>query len=263
MRDLYGIRESIQRIRNLMGSNEDRQLLYAALELRFVMESIAFRQLDQYAEEVRVRLAKEWNASRIVRMLAQLDETSDQTAEFSFATELLANTGQENVALQDLDFMAIGSANRVPWRRFHKAYNSLGSFLHLASDGNNRLPARETLIPIVDMLEHVADSSVIAALNHFVTANCTCGTLLVIGPRQVAGDEQIYCNNKSCKAVYMADKENPGSMNSVGQLLLKCPCGAKVLFHKESMLATERCDNCQSSVRVLINGTLNIVEEAY
>lgn len=271
MTDLYGVRDNIERARAIIARADDRELAYAALEIRFCMEAIAYRQLDGYGPEIQSQLMKEWSPSRIVRMLTKFDEDSDQSAEISISVDLPdgrsllgEDSGQNLVEGKDgKKYLLIGKANRIPWKEFQKAYSSLGSFLHLGRDGGNLIPTREKLLNTVCMLEEVADSTIIAALNNVATAKCTCGTLLVLGWKQQAGEETIYCTNLQCKAAFMADKESPGLMNSIRQILLNCPCGSKVLFHSQSLLAMERCEACNSSVRATFGRTLQVVPEAY
>lgn len=273
MTDLYGVRDNIERARAIIARADDREFAYAALEIRFCMEAIAYRQLDSYGAEIKSQLMKEWNPSRIVRMLASLDEDSDQSAEFSISVDLPDGRqllGDEIAIGQELEtgpdgrrYLPIGRANRIPWKKFREAYNSLGSFLHLGKDGSSLTPTRDKLLAIVGILDDVADSTIIAALNNCATGQCSCGTLLVLGPKQQAGDEVIYCTNRQCKAAFKADKANLGSMIPVERILLTCPCGSKVLFHKESMLAMERCEDCSNSVRALICQSLQVVPEAY
>lgn len=269
--DLYGIRDELDRARALISGGSNVQLVYAALEIRFCMEAIAYRQLDSYGPEIKSRLMKEWSPSRIVRMLTLFDEDSDQSAQFSIAVNLPDDFEPPTDGInpewaekaRDLEFVPVGNANRIPWKKFSEAYAAIGSFVHLRRDGSRPAPTRKKLSTILRMLDEVADSTVIAAMNNYGTATCSCGTLLVLGAKHQSGTELIYCTNSMCKAVFQADPENPGTMKEIGQLLLTCPCGSKVLFKKERMLAMERCSSCNSSVRALINSKLSVVPDAY
>ncbi|MEC3887095.1 hypothetical protein [Xanthomonas campestris] len=271
MGDLYGIRDDLDRARALISGGNDVQLAYAALELRFCMEAIAYRQLDSYGPEIRSRLMKEWSPSRIVRMLTLFDEHSDLSAQFSIAVNLPDDFEPPTEEIdpewarkaKDLGFVPVGNANRIPWKKFSKAYGTVGSFVHLGRDGLRPVPTREKLSTILEMLDEVADSTVIAAMNNYGTATCSCDTLLVLGPKHQSGSELIYCTNDKCKAVFEADPQNPGAMNRIGRLLLTCPCGAKVEFKSESMLGMERCESCNSSVRAHVLSKLSVVPDAY
>jgi len=255
----------------LISGDDDNQLAYAALEIRFCMEAIAYRQLDSYGPEIKSRLMKEWSPSRIVRMLTLFDEHSDQSAQFSIAVNLpdgielpTDGTDQEwEQKAKELEFMPVGNANRIPWKKFSQAYGTVGSFVHLGRNGARPVPTREKLSNVLKMLDEVADSTVIAAMNNYGTATCSCGTLLVLGPKHQIGSELIYCTNDKCKEVFRADPEKPGTMNRMGVLLLTCPCGAKVAFKSDSMLAMERCESCNSSVRALVLSKLSVVPDAY
>lgn len=269
MGDIYGIRDGLDRARALLTTGREDERAYAALEIRFCMEAIAYRQLDSYGPAIMSQLMKEWNPSRIVRMLTLFDEHSDQPAQFAIAVnlpddfEVPAEEADNDWGdrVKNLEFVPVGDANRLPWKKFRNAYSSLGSFVHLGKNGERAFPTVQKLEEILTMLDHVADSTVIAAMNNYGTATCRCGTLLVLGPKHQSGTENIYCTNYRCKAVFQAIPEKPGTMSEIGQVLLPCPCGGKVAFKSDSMLAMERCENCGSSVRVLIK--LGLVPDAY
>ncbi|HEL3831931.1 TPA: hypothetical protein UMX25_000942 [Stenotrophomonas maltophilia] len=271
MADIYGVRDGLGRARGLLSVGDDHGRAYAALEIRFCMETIAYRQLDAYGPEIQSQLIKEWNPSRIVRMLALLDEFSDQSAQYSIAVNLPdgiempidGNDQEWAERARELGFIPLGDSNRIPWKKFKTAYNSLGSFVHLSRDGSRIYPTAEKLSEILDMLDKVSESTLIAAMNNVSTAKCGCGSLLVLGPRHQNGSELVYCTNNKCKAVFKADAEQQGAIRQIGQLLLTCPCGGKVPFKRESMLALERCDSCSSSVRAVVLGKLNVVAESY
>ena len=236
----------------------EQGLIYAALELRFCMEAVAYRQLSTYNEQIRSQLSKEWNPSRIIRTLALFDELSDQTAEFSIAVDppadLTERLGDEpNSWVQGLEFLVIGNAYRIPWKQFGRVYSTLGSFLHLDKTANNLYPKLEKLEKVFAILDQVADSTLIAGLNNIAATECQCGSTLVIGPIHQRGESQINCANKACNAVYTANPNVPNVISPVPGQMLTCPCGANVPFERTRMLGVHICPSCHMPVRARIN----------
>ncbi|MBN5012513.1 hypothetical protein JY406_07890 [Stenotrophomonas maltophilia] len=258
MNDIYGIRHRIQTARHHATGGDEHALVYAALELRFCMEAVAYGQLAVYSEEIRSLLSKEWNPSKIIKTLVLFDERSDQTSEFSISVNPPADLEERiqsgsNEWTEGLDFLLIGNSYRIPWKKFGSAYSTLGSFLHLGKSGANLYPKQAKLDQIIAMLEEVANSTVIAALNDIRVGTCLCGGVLVVGQSHQLGNEPIRCGNGRCNAIYMAKPDMPGTMFLVDQVTLLCPCGANVPFARERMLAIETCPECRTPVRARIN----------
>jgi len=247
--DIFGIRKYIERAISFIDGHDDHQLVYAALELRFCMEAIAYRQLSLYKETIPADLVRQWRSNVIVKTLAQFDDASDQTSEISIAVNLpkevqeALESGQTE-GVKDLNYLLVGNAYRIPWKKFDKFYNTLGSYLHVERGETLKYPARSKLRDIAAALEEVASSTVIPAATFATTAQCTCNSLLVLGPRERRGEEVVRCPNRKCNAIYQVDPLNPTTMTRVEFVWLKCPCGADVTFYPDHMLSKEKCPSC-------------------
>lgn len=185
---LYNIAERLSTAKELISRGDDASFIYAALELRFCLESVAYQNLAAYGEDVSTELAREWRPDQIIKMLATFDPNSDQTASFSISVTPLpedldfASTDLK-AAFKDKDFLPIGEAKRIPWGKFRSYYNSLGSFLHLRKDLTNARPKIERLRVLIGELEEVASSTLIAAGKDLATGKCIdCGHVLILGP---------------------------------------------------------------------------------
>lgn len=190
---LYNIAERLSTAKELISRGDDASFIYAALELRFCLESVAYQNLAAYGEDVSTELAREWRPDQIIKMLATFDPNSDQTASFSISVTPLpedldfASTDLK-AAFKDKDFLPIGEAKRIPWGKFRSYYNSLGSFLHLRKDLTNARPKIERLRVLIGELEEVASSTLIAAGKDLATGKCVdCGHVLILGPAEQAG----------------------------------------------------------------------------
>lgn len=262
--DIYGIEPHLERAKSFLSKGEVRGFLYAALELRFCFEAIAYRHLALYGERIPSELVLSWKADQIIRTLAEFDPNSDQTAELALsiaAPDLPADASQEDLrnAYQGLDYLDLGAARRIAWRVFRRHYNALGSFLHLDREEANVYPTREKLEKIISILEDAASSKIIYAMTDIHTAVCDCGSLLVLGPAEREG-RPFSCPNRVCNRIYVAQPDIPGSyIYKLETVLIQCPCGSQVPFHTERILKHTECPSCRSVVRAMVGRVAQIV----
>lgn len=262
---LYDIAGRLGKARALISRGDDCSLLYAALELRFCFESVAYQQLAAYGEDVSTELAREWRPDHIIKMLASFDPNSDQTASFAISTTALPNgfdlnSGDISQAFGDEGFMPIGEARRIPWGKFRTYYNSLGSFLHLRKNQSTAQPKIEKLNLFIAELEEVASSTIIAAAKNIATRNCDCGKLLILGPAEQAGDKPVFCSDTKCNASYLAIKGDPGhKVKKIVAIGLRCHCEAVVPFAPDRLLRPMICPNCRSSVCAFIGSQVVVL----
>ena len=256
---LYNIAERLSTAKELISRGDDASFIYAALELRFCLESVAYQNLAAYGEDVSTELAREWRPDQIIKMLATFDPNSDQTASFCISVTPLpedldfASTDLK-AAFKDKDFLPIGEAKRIPWGKFRSYYNSLGSFLHLRKDLTNARPKIERLRVLIGELEEVASSTLIAAGKDLATGKCVdCGHVLILGPAEQAGDKPVFCPNTKCNSSYLAIKGDPERrVQKVEALGLRCECGAIVPILPERLLKPAVCPECGLTVCAVI-----------
>lgn len=262
---LYKIGDHLLNAKELIAKGDETSLLYATLELRFCFESVAYRNLDAYGEDVSAELTREWRPDQIIKMLAAFDPNSDQTASFSISIRPLPGdfdlkSGDLRELLCDKDFLTIGDAKRIPWKKFRSYYNALGSFLHLRKDQTTATPTVEKLQLLIDELEAVASSTLIAAAKDIATGRCECGQILILGPAEQAGDKAIVCSNTKCNASYRAYKGDPERrVEKIQTIDLRCECDAVVPFSPEKLLKPTICPNCRSSVCAAIGAKVRVL----
>jgi len=255
--DIYGLNDHLQRAKDYIQGGDDHSLIHAALELRFCMEAVAYRQLQMYQEKVPTEIARHWKPNVIVKMLALFDEASDQTAEISISIDAPKDISAAVAAgdvepLKQLNYLMLGNTYRIPWRRFEKMYHSLGSYLHLDKGACNVYPTREKLNQVVVDLEQVSRSTIITAVSDVVTVECDCKAVLVLGPKHRSGQASIDCPNRKCNALYQMDAENPNVLRSLPGIRLNCPCGALVKIYRERVLSKETCPSCNATVQPVV-----------
>lgn len=262
---LYDIAGRLDRASTLIAKGDESSLLYAALELRFCFESVAYQHLAAYGEDVSTEIAREWRPDQIIKMLAEFDPHSDQTASFSISiTPLPSDFNFESSDLRrtfgDNDFLPIGEAKRIPWGKFRTYYNSLGSFLHLRKDQTTAKPKVEKLQLFIAELEEVASSTIIAAAKSIATGKCDCGKLLILGPAEQAGEKLVFCANTKCNSSFIAVKGDPEQrVQKIQSVGLHCQCEAVVPFAPDKLLRPTVCPNCRSSVRASIGANVMVL----
>lgn len=258
--DIYSIEPHLDRARSFIEDAARHPMLYAALELRFCFEAIAYRHMDLYGDQLPSELVSKWKADQIIKTLAEFDPQSDQTSELSISVtspKLPEDASEEDrkSEYQGLKYLDLGASKRISWRVFRKHYNTLGSYLHLDREENNVYPTQEKLRNILSALEDANDSKIIYAVKDVHTAICQCEQVLVLGPAE-RGGKPFSCPNKMCNRIYATQPDNAGSLiYPVETVLILCECGAQVPFHTERILKPAECPNCRSMVRARVAAT--------
>lgn len=251
--DIHGLRPYLERAKSFIAKNEQHYLVYAALELRYCFEMIAYSQLELY-REIPAEIAREWKPDQLIRALAEFDQDSDVPAELSISLSPVEETLAAAASNSDnIEYLHLGKAERIEWRLFRRLYNSLGSYLHLSKDQQPNYPSLAKLGQIVDQLEAVANSTIKFAKTEASTVVCRCKTLLVIGPKQMSGERPIFCSNTKCNAILSAVKGSEDrQIYLVEQIQIACPCGAQVPFQRDAILSPTRCPNCKATLRARV-----------
>lgn len=247
--DLYGIAPHLDRAKALLTSDNARDWIYAALELRFAFEAAAYRQIEAYGGDLPSSILREWKPDKVLKLLASFDKNSDQSATWSISVQPVPDRALTREDYESLEYVQFGEQKNIPWKVYQKSYNALGSFLHLDKQQQCRIPDREKLQAQVDQLEDLARSTVIVVQKDFSTSTCECGEILVLGPSELSGSQLIYCPVRTCNRLYQAQPAEAGCpILQVQQVALACPCGARVPFAPERLLEPATCPSCRSDL---------------
>jgi hypothetical protein len=253
--DLYEIGPYIARAKSLIDEDTQVSLRYAALELRFTFEHIAYRQLQQYGTIIPSGIVGTWKPDQIVRLLASFDPTSISEGELSFA--IPSKDGSPAA-----DWMVLGQTKGIPWRRFRSYYQKLGSFLHAPAPpqaGHERRPLSKDLFQdIVTALESVMTASLILAIQNVVSAQCECGTIIHIGEPEFSDGETISCPNTKCNLPSIKHITNDGAktLQKLKLISMKCQkCEARIPIYPEKIWAPIKCIHCSVTYRLNLSFT--------
>lgn len=249
--DLYGITPYLERATALLLCGDDASIRYAALELRFAHEAVAFRQLQQYGEQFPGKLVGEWKADQILKLLASFDPFSDTSGELSIAKH--AAEGE-----MPTEWVKLGSTHAIGWKKFRKYYNKLGSFLHLPLPKAGEVPAEKAISPesfneMIKDLQRLTDASLILAMKVIVSAQCRCGGMVYAGQSDFDNGDQVMCGNRQCNALYIKGRDDSGVevLKPINSIIFTCEkCEAKIPVQLDQVWATARCPGCALEYRL-------------
>lgn len=250
--DFYGITASLDRAKALMASGEDHSLRYACLELRFCLETIAFRQLQQYGDTLPGDVIGKWQADQVIRRLASFDPQSDVEATLAFGVP------KEDGSRPD-EWIEFGKTKPISWKKFRKFHNKLGSFLHIPIPPKNtsgqvekKVLTADSLNEIVSSIEAVANSTAVLAVKRVIQSKCHCGNILFIGESEFDDDGLVVCSNTMCNSLFLkvTTEASEQVLFPVKSLAFTCDCGAKVPVQREKIWSPIRCPNCSITHRV-------------
>ena len=251
--DLYGVTPYLERARALIANGNEASIRYAALELRYALETVAFRQLEEYGDEFPGKLVGEWKADQILRVLASFDPVSNTAGELSIAP--VAPEGETPT-----DWTVIGSTQSIGWKDFRRYYNKLGSYLHLPIFKADGVQAKQSisggsLCKIVDSLEELTKATMILALKVIISGKCKCGHTVYVGQTEFDDGDIVVCGNRKCNAVYQKVGADDGSqiLERIQTLSFPCQnCEGKVSILPDEILAIARCTQCSTTYRMNI-----------
>lgn len=249
--DIYGIIIFLNAAEQII--KEEGDLKYAALELRFAFERLAYRQIEEYKDDIPSSLVNQWKPDQIIKTLATFDPIGAQSGKLTmFAPDATGGKTHE---------IELGETRVIPWKRFVKLYNKLGSYLHLPfviGDGSKKNTlSKEDLESIIEELrEVVSGATLVLAMRNVVSAQCTCGTRLVIGLEVCKVGEAVYCSNKKCNLPWVVQKDDKGAtvLAPVKMVGFNCKkCDSRIHINMTRLFEILRCSNCKAEYDVFYN----------
>ncbi|WP_024677693.1 hypothetical protein [Pseudomonas syringae] len=249
--DVYRVVPFLDRARELLKASDDHSKRYAALELRFALENVVYRQMSEYGDVLPGNVLNMWKPDQMLRALISFDPISENGGELAFALK----NGDEWPA--DSDFKAIGSTKSIPWKDFRKYYNKLGSYLHApVANGDaqkNKKIHSDDFTKIISCLEDVSKATAVFAIKIVVHANCECGNMLYVGQHEFDNDEPVVCSNRKCNLLWKkwTDSDGRQLLDPVDTIIYDCPdCQATIPVLPAEIWQPIHCANCPSCFQV-------------
>ncbi len=245
--DLYGARDYLSRAKKMLSESENHSIRYACLELRFCLEIIAYRQLEQYGEEIPGSVVREWKPDRIIKLLASFSPGSDQDSEIRVGLTNSPDSIPE-------EWTSSGKARAIPWGVFRKHYNKLGSYLHApkkVKDLKGEIN-KEKLSNIISDIERVLSATIILAVKNTINAECDCGKSIFIGQSEFEDGELVRCGNRECGLLWKKVTLDDGVqvLQPARSLVYKCACSSFMRVSIEKVWDRFKCEGCGNTYRL-------------
>jgi hypothetical protein len=246
--DLYRITPYLERAKHLLEQPDDASLRYAALELRFAMETVVYRQLQEYGDVIPGSVARNWKPDQLLKLLISFDPTSNKGGDLSFAIE-----GPD---VLPHDFKSLGKTKAISWAEFRKNYNKLGFYLHAPQSNPKKKPkalTKEAFTHIISILEDCTTATVILAIKAIISAQCDCDNMLYVGQSEFDNDELVVCSNTKCNRLWQKKTTTEGKqvLERVDVITFRCAdCQAFIHVLPELIWQLIRCSNCTCAFRI-------------
>lgn len=248
--DLYRITPYLERAKRLLEQPDEASLRYAALELRFAMETVVYRQLQEYGDVIPGSVASQWKPDQLLKLLISFDPTSNQGGDLSFAIE------GADVKPIPQNFKSLGETKAIPWKEFRANYNKLGSYLHAPQSNAKKKPkalTTDTFTAIISRLEDCTKATAIFALKAIISAQCDCGNMLYVGQSEFDNNELVVCSNTMCNRLWRKNATTEGDqvLERVDKIIFNCvACQAFIRVSPELIWQLIKCSNCPCTFRL-------------
>ena len=203
-------RTCLRRAGDLISTKSLTSLRYAALELRFCIEAIAYEKLRTYRDRIPPSVLAKWQPPQFMKALAQIEPGSDE--DFTLSIGLEPAPG-----VQPKQMRVLGQHRTFRRGWLSKAYNTLGSVLHVPQPHHAAPPLvradalREKLKPIHAELDRVCASTVDAALAPVLSFDCpACGLPIVVNQEGAIASGVVECLNIDCAYRFAVDAGEDG-----------------------------------------------------
>ncbi|MDZ4063608.1 MAG: hypothetical protein U1E22_02975 [Coriobacteriia bacterium] len=245
-------RHRLDRAVALIEGDDDRSLLYAALELRQLIELVVYRKLKSYSKWIPAVVTQSWQPAHAFKMLLEFEPDADK--DFTLSVSL----GEPG---PDGPWMPLGQHKSFSARWLTKTYNKLGSYVHIPH-GRQTVPApgqlRQDLRLIAqDIREIVAAPIIAGTLDTRVSIECmVCGQTAVSNVDALREKKKLTCFNPECGAVHIAEEVEGDWRFSLDMVTVEClSCGSGFGFARclVSPGTTLDCPEC-GAVHVIAMG---------
>jgi predicted nucleic acid-binding Zn ribbon protein len=193
----YLAKERLAKATSLLETGNEDDLTYACLELRKCLEALSYETLTGYLSEVPLKAFEAWQPDKVMKEMLRIDPSADRSSHIRMREE--SRDGRP-----DGKIMNVGEDRRLTAQRTTKAYQQLGSFLHVPTIKQERegtavdsAIVRERAEAIRDELAHVLGSNIWNAnFSVSVTINCTeCEAPIKRRVSVLENGQPIECGN--------------------------------------------------------------------
>ncbi|MBI1493329.1 hypothetical protein [Halocynthiibacter styelae] len=242
----------------LISSEEDDNLLFAALKLRMALESITYDRSKKYSDELGPEVMKTWQPKKLMERMLEVNPHVDQDTTLSCGEEPYPGGTPEVMRM-------LGTDRVLNLKTLKKHYDALGSYLHTptihqleAGKEHDYKKLRKRCNEIVSALEDALSSPVWNA-RFSLQGNYECAECGNKIKRSLPTEMQkriVYCWN--CSASYtMARVDAKKVTFEPRQHQIECPiedCDEISLIWEKDLKLNEhwQCNGCHSELTIAL-----------
>lgn len=249
-------RESVERARAELSSDDDARVPYAALELREAMEALTYERALAYEEEIPPEHYETWQPKKVLAFLLEIDPMADKGPLIKIGVE-------KEFGKPPDEMVTFGKETPLSLPDLKKHYDALGSYLHLPTwkklgegEGHDLAKLRNRCAAIAKKLDEVLASPVFnVTLGSFASAPCgRCKE--TIRKRVPPGVEAVEARCFGCGAGYVVSSESNGQVSwKAMQHEVGCPsdgCEEKAFIWADEMKygTTWTCKGCGQKLAI-------------
>lgn len=247
-------KDALNRAKEELGSNDNKRLRYAALELRLALEAITYGRLWLYKDDIPPTEYGTWQPKRVMQVLLDIDPYADQT--------MTLHIGQEKKRGKPANKMTkVGTEHVLSIRVLKDHYDALGFNLHTPTikqlqDGIDADPEklRNRCDKLVKVIEEVLSSTMFNV--HFgqtATMDCMrCGSKVRSRIPLTKKKEAFESKCWECNATYsVTEKDRLVRWEAIAQKIV-CPtkdCEEPKFIWQDEVQPGSRwtCSKCSES----------------
>lgn len=229
----YFAQESLDRAKAELATTEPHRLRYAALELRYAMESLTYDRAIAFHNEIPPEEYKTWQPRKLMAVLHDIDPSIGMTSTISIGSEVEygKSAPRENMRL-------IGTDTVFTLADLKRNYDAVGSFLHMPSLSQvekmqDPTKLRERCEAIAQLIEKVLKSEVWnCTLGVFTTHECVNEDCKKpIRRRLPAGQDIVKARCFECEAEYTITSVSDGRVRWT-PMTIEIPCSTDGCIEK-------------------------------
>jgi len=242
----------LEAVERLVASGDDRCLVYAALELRQLIEYLVYRKLAAYSKYVPESVSAAWQPPQAMKALVRLEPDADKDVAIKISFDAAPET--EDTAT----WIDLGHHIALDSRWLTKTYNRLGSYVHYAHgrpEGHHFGAMRVAIVEILAELQRVSEANIVAcSMGERRSFACQeCGQAVFVNADILKEDCRTVCFNSACGARYVATNVDGEWAFEKETVDVPCPgCGATMYLpvHRLAVNAVFICRECDMRTRV-------------
>ena len=201
----------------LLATALDRNLVYAALELRMTIEAIAYEKLRLYAPRLPVAVLDKWQPPQAMRALLEFEPRATDNFRLRISAEA-------EYGVPSGDWQELGEHISLKLRWVRKTYNKLGNYLHVPTPSASGKPGgisqdgaklRRDLDSISAERRTVVDSTIDSSIARIIQFDClVCNSPIIRNADSAVESHQAICLQSSCAGEHHLEFDDNGGFTA-------------------------------------------------